>query len=278
MTKVPEYTVIPDKPITSQVVPILTYHSLDRSGSVISTDPSSFRRQMLLFKQWGYQVVALNDLFDCWEGKCRHLSRLVALTFDDGFANFVDHAAPILIELGFRATIFVVAGRCGGWNDWSDKTFTIPKMPLLTWSSLSDLVEHGFEIGAHTMTHSDLTQISMERVVWEIAAAQQTLQDKCGSSVSAFAYPYGRARAEHRYVVRQLYRGACSTELGLSCRCTDRSWLRRIDMYYFNSERLFRYFPTVLGRTYLALRKVGRFCRALASRFPNISPSICLGR
>ena len=42
--------------------------------------------------------------------------RLVALSFDDGYLNVLEEALPTLQDLGFTATVFVIAGRCGQDN------------------------------------------------------------------------------------------------------------------------------------------------------------------
>src|SRR3954470_8233749 len=88
---------------------VLTYHSLDESGSVISIRPDVFRRQMQTLAANGVKVVPLEDLF-------AHPGA-VAITFDDGFANLADHALPVLEHLGLPATIFVVSGYCGKRNN-----------------------------------------------------------------------------------------------------------------------------------------------------------------
>src|SRR5436190_23997767 len=87
--------------------PILTYHSLDESGSVTSVRPQFFRKQMHSLARRGFVGISMSELLDGWDDIAPLPARPVVLTFDDGFANLLDYAAPILSELGFRATIFV---------------------------------------------------------------------------------------------------------------------------------------------------------------------------
>src|ERR1700722_15438811 len=89
---------------------ILTYHSLDDSGSVISTHPEIFRRQMDFLAASGVPVVPLAETLE--------RAGSGAKTFDDGFRNLLDHAVPVLEQYHFPATIFVVGNYCGGHNDW----------------------------------------------------------------------------------------------------------------------------------------------------------------
>jgi len=51
----------------------------------------------------------------------------------------------------------------------------------------------GFEIANHTMTHPDLTRLSPDQLVMEIAEARKKLQEWFGQPIDGFCYPYGRA-------------------------------------------------------------------------------------
>lgn len=243
-------------------VPVLCYHSLDASESVISIAPEVFRRQMLALHEWGYQGVRLGSLLDAWEGEALLPRRPVVLTFDDGFRNLLDHAVPVLTEVGYQATVFVVAGHCGGMNDWPTNPSSVPRMRLLSWSDLHDLVQAGFEVGAHSITHPMLPRLTPEEAAQEIAGSKEMLQQRLGQPVTVFAYPYGQASPETRALTKSHYRAACGVGLGRARPSDDRYCLRRIEMYYFRNPSLFRLFPTTLGRTYLGLRAVGRTFRS----------------
>ena len=103
----------------SAAVPILTYHSLDDSGSVISTSPAVFRAQMELLARRGYRVITLRELLDAWDSAATVAPNTVVLTFDDATENLLAHALPVLTALQFRATVFAVSGKLGGMNDWA---------------------------------------------------------------------------------------------------------------------------------------------------------------
>src|SRR5262249_37262854 len=150
-------------------VRILTYHSLDTSGSVISISPETFQHQIEALHNWGYQGITLSQLVEAWEGKATLPPRPVVLTFDDAFGNFADHAAPVLARHGFRATLFAVAGYCGGHNDWPTQPTGVPRLPLLSWDALRDLAREGFEIGAHTLTHPRLPDLPPPEAEREVA-------------------------------------------------------------------------------------------------------------
>jgi peptidoglycan/xylan/chitin deacetylase (PgdA/CDA1 family) len=263
MTSIEQQSWASREPPALRRVPVLTYHSLDDSNSVISLAPQVFRRQMQLLNGWGFRGIPLGDLLDGWEGKIDLPSQPVVLTFDDGYRNLWEHAIPVLEELNFRATIFAVAGRCGGHNDWPSLSADVPRLPLLSWSELRQLAAAGFEIGAHGITHAPLPTLGKAESEWEIAGAQQILQGRLGQAVSVFAYPYGLASAANRRVAAAHYRSACGTTLGTAHPSGNRYRLRRIDMHYYRTPTLFRLFPSTLGSAYLGLRAFGRTCRYL---------------
>jgi peptidoglycan/xylan/chitin deacetylase (PgdA/CDA1 family) len=222
---------------------------------------------MQSLRDWGFQGIRLSELLDGWEGVSQLPSRPVVLTFDDGFRNLMDHAAPVLVDLDFRATVFVVAGHCGGTNDWSTDPHGIPRLPLLSWSDLGNLIGAGFEVGAHSMTHPSLPRLTLKDADREIAGSKEVLEQRVGQPVNVFAYPYGLASSENRAMAKAHYRAACGVGLGRTRPSDDRYCLRRIEMYYFRNPSIFRLFPTALGTTYLGLRAVGRTFKSVLPAF-----------
>ena len=247
-------------------VPILTYHSLDESGSSISTPPAVFQEQMAALRATGFQALSLGELLDGWENKATLPARPLVICFDDGFANVLDHGAPFLRELGFGASIFAVVDYCGKDNDWPTQPAGTPRLPLLSLESLRELAGEGFEVGSHSLTHPPLLRIAAEDAELEIVASKRRLEDGLGRSVRVFAYPYGQASVHHRALARQHYRAACGVILGTPRDTDDRHHLPRLDMYYFRRAAAFHFFGTPLAEAYITLRAFLRSLRAHLSR------------
>ncbi len=247
-------------------VPILTYHSLDDSRSVISTPPAVFRRQMEAFRARGFSGISLGTLLRAWCKGTSLPSRPMVVTFDDGYGNVLEHAAGVLREFHYGATVFAVTEYCGKENDWAGQLPEVPRMPLLSWSGLKEWCAAGFEIGSHTLTHPDLSAISRERATREIVASKSVLEDRLGQPVVTFAYPYGLADRVARDTVARTYDGACSVEHS-KARCTDDPhWLPRLDMFYLRGERLSGMVGGRLADAYLRVRGLGRTIRAALSK------------
>lgn len=242
----------------SAPVPILTYHSLDQSGSVISLTPQLFERQMRTLSKRGFKTLRLTDLLQGWNGKTSLPKHPVVLTFDDGFANFAEWAAPILGEFGFTATIYAVPGYAGKTNNWPSQPSEIPQLPLLGWSDLCELARQGFEIGCHTMTHAPSTQLKPEDLRKEIVESKHLLEDRLGQPVTTFAYPYGVSDSHSQRLVQQHYSGACGVKLDLARSDQNPYQLSRVDTYYLRTVGTFRMLGTPWGSAYLRLRQAGR--------------------
>ena len=208
---------------------ILTYHSLDSSGSVISISPLAFRRHITHLVHAKVRCVTVDDLLADTGGT----GDAVALTFDDGFVSVATEAAPLLADYGLPATLFVVTDCVGATNRWAaHDSSNVPRLPLLNWVALEKLALRGFTIASHTATHPDLTRLQPSRLAHEIDAAAVELARRLGSRPQGFAYPYGRVDEVARTAVGHVHSWACGTSFEL-LDGHRRLELPRIDMRYF---------------------------------------------
>ena len=178
-------------------VPILTYHSIDETGSIISTSPDHFRSQMQHLKNKQFNVISLKDIVTSLRNKLPLPQKSISITFDDGFKNFYSVAYPILKKYGFPATIFLVPGYCGKNNQWDGQPERIPILDLLDWDEIQEMASNGMDFGTHTMHHPDLSRLSEEQVYIEITESKSLIQKNLGKDVSFFAYPYGNQSKDH---------------------------------------------------------------------------------
>jgi len=226
---------------------ILTYHSLDDSGSVISVRPELFRRQMEALAGSSVKVVRLADLLST-------PGPAVALTFDDGFQNFAEVAAPVLARYEFPATVFLVTNYCGGRNDWPGQWASVPRLPLMSWSTISELSGAGVKFGAHTATHPDLARVEETAAREEILSSKRRVEEATGKAVVSFAYPYGAMPEAARRIVAEHFTVGCSTRLGWVTESSRPETLERLDVYYLSRLYLFRHLFEPPARWYLGIR------------------------
>ena len=213
-------------------IPILTYHALGDSQSPIMTAPDAFAAQLDTLAAAGYQTATLRAAFH--QADSPRTSRAV-LTFDDAYTSVYEIAYPMLKARGMVATVYVISDLVGTDNRWRGQPEDAPTLPLMTWDQLAELVENGWEIGAHARTHPPLTKIDKVRLEDQIAGSQWAIQAKLGRAVRSFAYPYGAVNREVKDAVTRYYDLACGTRLGVAHTRSDHMALPRVDAYYLTN-------------------------------------------
>jgi peptidoglycan/xylan/chitin deacetylase (PgdA/CDA1 family) len=243
---------------------VLTYH---RVISESTQDPyrlgmcvikQTFERQIAFFKEYFEPIQLGEGILRIQQGSSMP-HRAVSITFDDGYADNLYNALPILQQYAMPATIFVTtSGLETGSPMWWDRVITalyntseteltltdigletdiavqklnvlhrtesveqllstLWKYPIeqvqifierledilhtsykclalpemMTFEQVTHLYKSGIEIGAHTISHPNLTLMTYEEIVREIRGSRQTLEALCGTEVRGFAYPSG---------------------------------------------------------------------------------------
>jgi len=236
---------------------ILTYHSVDASGSPISIDEAAFRRHAAFLASGNVQVVALEELL-----RLDARASAVAITFDDGFVNFGDTAWPLLRDRGIPVTLFVVSARAGGTNDWGGRAAAgILGLPLLGWDRLARLAEDGVTLGAHSRTHPDLRDLDDRALADELDGSAVEVAARTGTRPATFAYPYGRLNPRVRAAAGRVYRLACTTELRSLAASDDPLQLPRLDAFYLRAPGHLEAWGTPAFTRRLRLRSLARTVR-----------------
>ena len=174
-------------------VPILMYHNVavpppDARIPALYVSPDRFERQMRLLARLGFRGVAMTEGVRCLRGERE--GRAAVITFDDGYADNVENALPILARYGFRATCYVTSGALGAHNLWDAERIGERK-PVMSAAQLRQWIEAGMEVGAHTRTHPRLPQKVRAQVEEEVRGSRIDLEDLTGARVAHFCYPYG---------------------------------------------------------------------------------------
>ncbi|MGW1722993.1 polysaccharide deacetylase family protein [Streptomyces sp. NPDC002306] len=202
-----------DRAGTGSVPFIAMYHSVgDCSDDPyrVTVTPDRLERQLRWLARRGLRGVSLSALL---AARTRGRGRgLVGLTFDDGYADFVDHALPVLRRLDFGATLFVLPGRLGGDNAWDPLG---PRKPLLTAAGIRHAADEGVEIGSHGLTHVDLTEADDLTLKRETVESRALVAELTGAPVDGFCYPYGTIDRRAVDAVRDAgYAYACAIDPG----------------------------------------------------------------
>ena len=179
------------RPMTGERGIVVAFHRVNDTipEDGLTRTSRDFERFCRFFKA-NYDVVSLDEFI-------RRLSSggsiagTLAITFDDGYLDNYEVAAPILYRLGLPSTFFVVTQFLGTnvvpW--WDVKLVRQPGW--MTWDQVRSLRDQGFDIGAHTRTHVDLGQVDGDDAELEIRGSKADIETNLGVTPRHFAYPYG---------------------------------------------------------------------------------------
>ena len=124
-----------------------------------------------------------------------NVQRRFLLTFDDGYASLADYAFPILADLGFTASTFLITDYVGKTNAW-DARYTWDRLPHLDWAAVEHWRGRGFDFGSHGATHRRLTWLGDGAVLDELRRSRELLVTRLGTDAGrAIAYPFGAVDA-----------------------------------------------------------------------------------
>jgi len=157
-------------------VSVLCYHSISNNEHETTVAPNTFENHLEVLKRRGHSFVSLAQVVSWMEGKAALPRKAVALTFDDGYADFENTLLPLLKKHNVPAALFVIGDPIAtGWKD---------APPFLSSEALLRLQHESLvEVGYHTRSHPNLEELSDERLMAEIRPS---------TSEKFFAYPGGK--------------------------------------------------------------------------------------
>lgn len=170
---------------------ILCFHGVAPRSVATDPDflrvaPERFRSQVEMLRAAGFSFVTVREFARRARGGTPPAG-MAALSFDDGWDDNHGVVLPILRELDLTATVYVTTGLIGQPNPWLPPS---AGARMMTVRELRDLHEAGFEIGAHTVTHPDLSRLDRPSCLREMVDSRVSLERETGATVDTFAYPF----------------------------------------------------------------------------------------
>ncbi|MBN1842114.1 MAG: polysaccharide deacetylase family protein [Deltaproteobacteria bacterium] len=191
-----------------RVIPVLLYHSVDDSGSVISISPEQFKAQMRYLKYEGFSTISLKEYLNYLLGDEQPSGKKVVITFDDGFKNNYTEAFAVLKKYRFAATIFISTEHIGGTCSW-ERDKSIPELPMLTWDEIEEMSDYGINFESHACGHRYLSKLSENEARDELMMSKSTIEKRTGRQVDFFCHPYGDWSEQTKLLAKECgYKGA----------------------------------------------------------------------
>lgn len=225
-------------------VPVLLYHDIsDHFSDAYTVTATQFAGQMEWLYSNGYQAISLRQLSDS-----QIPEKAIVITFDDGYASFMDFAFPLLRYYNFKATINIIGDYVGSYFSMTGNR------PMLSWDEYRDLVAGGsVDLGCHTyklhvFRHRGVVDVSEKTFYEDINLFQKTMVREIGKPSEIMAWPYGFYTKRTMDIAAQagiLY--MLTSQRGFSGSKTPRTEIPRIPV---GSDMDFKTFKTILDRKY----------------------------
>jgi len=245
---------------------IVNYHQITENNppkGSLNISARQFMCQMYYLYTHSYRCLPLSKLLQLSESE-RRRSKALAITFDDGYEDFITTAYPILHHYNFTATLFIVTDLVGQYNSWDGKA----KTPLLAWEQIKRLRDKGFSFESHTCTHPILTKLPQEQSWHELTASKACLEAKLGQEAHVLAYPYGDSDQNIWEMAKAVgYKAACGIGTGKNDPFNLWRWVCRagedISTFAFKLSPLYRYLYHLRKET-----RMGRMLSKLTHSLP----------
>ncbi|UTP73135.1 polysaccharide deacetylase family protein [Alteromonas sp. LMIT006] len=171
---------------------ILQYHHVAaNTPAITSTRPDVFAEHMAYLAEH-YHVMPLKAMIEALQSGQKLPDKTIAITFDDGYANIIENAHPIMAQYGFPYTVFVNPPAIGVARN------------QLTWEEIEIMEKQGADFANHTLDHlhmlnrldNESDEAWLDRVVRNVEEAERQLTEKIGYSLKYLAYPFGEYNTE----------------------------------------------------------------------------------
>ncbi|HEY5527978.1 MAG TPA: polysaccharide deacetylase family protein [Thermoleophilia bacterium] len=198
-------------------VPVLMYHLFGTQAATYTRTPQDFRSDIALLKSEGFYPITVRDLasgnIDIPAGKSP-----VVLTFDDSSMGQYKILDDGTLDPDSAVGIMRQAVKAGGW---ADRATFFPLLDVdvaerVLWGQpdkakekLKNLIQWGYEVGSHTVTHLDLKKASVQEAAKQLQQSQATLEDMIGSGykLTSLSVPYGDYPANDSLIASGQYQG-----------------------------------------------------------------------
>ncbi|MBK1812426.1 polysaccharide deacetylase family protein [Clostridium sp. YIM B02505] len=172
-------------------LPILCYHDVSSTkGSDLVLDPDKFKEQMKYLKDNGYFPITMDELYGYIRENRGIPEKSIVITFDDGYLGTYTYAFPILKELGFKATIFMISD-------------SVNNPSYLNVEQLKELSNYGIDIESHFGEISNISKLNLNKQIDILKNSKQTLEGLLSKTISYVAFPSSNLSEDSKKAAEQ---------------------------------------------------------------------------
>lgn len=214
---------------------ILAYHEIGYYDNQYSITPEAFQKQLQLIKDLGIEVITYEKIRtnDVDYGKMNAI-----ISFDDGRMGVKKYADDILRQYGYPYMLFLTPGYQNEPDNILEKECF---SEFMTWSDIEYLLsKERASLGAHTYSHKNLFMLEKEKIIDELEKCNREIEAHFSIVVKDFAYPYGKYGDIAEKEVREIYKTASTTNVGINNSDTSVLKLRRTVVLKMFNEKNFK--------------------------------------
>lgn len=174
------------------MVPALMYHDIGDAVDGYTVSPAVFSAEMEWLYSMGWRAVSLSELAGLSD---MHRAKAFVITFDDGYASFIDYAFHLFEQYRFKSVINVIGRHAGGHI-----TDNGAQKPMLSWDEYRHLIKSGLvDIGSHTYDlhsygsgkRSGALAVPRRVLTEDLLRFQEVIKAETGKPTDILAWPYG---------------------------------------------------------------------------------------
>lgn len=224
---------------------VLAYHAIsDLSGDPVLAEygitAEALAAQLDMLSDHGHRFVGLDSILAGLDGTAPLPAGATLVTFDDAYADLLPEAAEVLAARGITGVVFAVSGQIGGTNEW-DRHLGAAPLPLLDADGLRALIDRGFEVGSHGVSHRPLTRLTASEVAAELRDSADQLEAAGLPRPRTFAYPHGEWDVGCAATAAEAgYAASFTIDPGLVRRGRDPQSLPRVEVLAGDTHRALR--------------------------------------
>ncbi|MCI1189551.1 polysaccharide deacetylase family protein [Hymenobacter sp. DH14] len=221
-------------------IPVLMYHKIPDAPLAtkhqIYVTKDNFAKHLAYFKKRQLTPITFADYLKYASGELPlqdFPARPIILTFDDGYTDNYTNLLPLMQQYGYRGVMYLLGDFAVRYNRWDvEADPSEPRADIMNPEQKRAFVAAGWEIGAHTMSHSRLTALPLPEAAAEIAQSKAALETALNTGIVTFAYPFGDLNEAVKNAVRAagFALGVATDTGGLSIEA-DRMQVFRVNMF-----------------------------------------------
>ena len=176
------FLLLPKEKRENIMIPILMYHLVDEKAGALEglyLRTSEFEEHLQYLKCNNFTPIVMKDLQEYWIGIKALPKKPILLTFDDGSITVYNNAYPLMKKYGFISTQFIISSHFGN-------------VGVMTKDQVKEMAASGHEIGSHSYSHLDLTNVQESILEKEVVQSKKDLEALIGQPVLSFCYPSGK--------------------------------------------------------------------------------------